>query len=171
MAAVHLSYEDSIKAAYKGLGLLAFITLVEVGVSLGANAIVGNEGNFLIKLVAGLLLVGLGGYKAWFIIQDFMHMKYEMKGLMLTVLLPTLLLVWAIIAFLQEAGSWGARRNQIGDFNARPGVAASPVATPDTAAAKVDTTAKAKVDTTKKVAVTKTELKAKEALTKFEKNA
>ncbi|MEY4926965.1 MAG: hypothetical protein RI894_1401, partial [Bacteroidota bacterium] len=111
--AEHLSYEDSIKAAYRGLGLLAVITLVEVGVSLGANAIAGNEGSFIIKLLAGLALVGLGGYKAWFIVQDFMHMKFEAKALMLTVLMPMLLLVWAIIAFLQEAGSWGARRTQI----------------------------------------------------------
>ena len=148
MAAAHLSYEDSISAAYKGLGLLAVITLVEVGVSLGANAIAGNEGNFLIKLVAGVLLVALGGYKAWFIIQDFMHMKYEIKGLMLTVLMPMLLLVWAIIAFLQEADSWGARRVQIDTFNAIPGVAAPAVV--DTAAAKVEDAAKATVDTTKK---------------------
>ncbi len=149
--AAHLSYEDSIKAAYKGLALLAVITLIEVGVSLGANAIAGNDGNFLVKLVAGLALVALGGYKAWFIIQDFMHMKYEIKGLMLTVLLPMLLLVWAIIAFLQEAGSWGARRVQIDTFNGRPGVAAAPVATPDTTAAKADTTkATVKADTTKK---------------------
>lgn len=145
----HLSYEDSIKAAYRGLALLAVITLVEVFVSLGANYIAGEEGSFIIKLVAGLALVGLGGYKAWFIIQDFMHMKYEVKGLMLTVLLPMLLLVWAIIAFLQEAGSWGARRTQIREFNARPGVAAAPVVA-DTAAAKKDTTV-VKADTTKKV--------------------
>ncbi len=145
--AEHLSYEESIKAAYRGLTLLAVITLIEVGVSLGANAIAGNDGNFIIKLISGLLLVALGGYKAWFIVQDFMHMKYEVKGLMLTVLLPMLLLVWAIIAFLQEAGSWGARRVQIDAFNAVPGVAA-PV-TIDSTGAKADSTT-AKVDTTKK---------------------
>ena len=42
-----------------------------------------------------------------------MHMGHEVQGLRISVLLPTLLLVWAIIAFFQEGGSWGERRELI----------------------------------------------------------
>ena len=46
-----------------------------------------------------------------------MHMAYEVKGLAMSVLLPTLLLVWAIIAFFQEGDSWGDRRTLIEEKN------------------------------------------------------
>ena len=44
-------------------------------------------------------------------------MRYEIKGLAMTVLLPTLLLVWAVIAFFQEGDSWKGRREQIKEKN------------------------------------------------------
>ncbi|MCB0634459.1 MAG: hypothetical protein KDD15_32220, partial [Lewinella sp.] len=42
---------------------------------------------------------------------------YELKGLAMTVLLPTLLLVWALIAFFQEGDSWKNRRELIKEKN------------------------------------------------------
>ena len=47
-------------------------------------------------------------------------MRYEVKTLAMSVLLPTVLLVWAIIAFFQEGGSWKARRQQIKEKNEQP---------------------------------------------------
>jgi cytochrome c oxidase subunit IV len=44
-------------------------------------------------------------------------MKYEVGGMAKSVLLPTLLLVWAVIAFMQEGGSWKTRRQVIKDKN------------------------------------------------------
>jgi len=116
----HLSYEASIKAVYRGLVLLGFVTLVEVFISLLAKGhiIKGAEEYKVLLYTAGLLMIGLSLYKAYFIVYDFMHMRYEVKGLAMSVLLPTLLLVWAIIAFFQEGGSWKARRDQIKEKNA-----------------------------------------------------
>jgi hypothetical protein len=62
-------------------------------------------------------MIGFSLYKAYFIIFYFMHMAYEVRGLMLSVLLPTTLLIWAIIAFFQEGNSWGARRELIREKN------------------------------------------------------
>jgi hypothetical protein len=64
-----------------------------------------------------MLMIGFSIYKAYFIIFFFMHMAYEIRGLMLSVLLPTTLLIWVIIAFFQEGGSWGSRREQIEQKN------------------------------------------------------
>ncbi len=115
----HLSYEESIKAVYRGLVLLGVVTLVEVFISLLAKGhiIKGAEHYTVVIYLAGLIIAGLSLYKAYFIVYDFMHMRYEVKGLALSVLLPTLLLVWAIIAFFQEGNSWKERRNQIRDKN------------------------------------------------------
>lgn len=118
----HLSYEESKKKVFQGLILLGAVTLIEVGLSLfGKGYIISGVENYSwLAYVIGLGLIVLSLYKAYFIIYDFMHMRYEVKGLALSVLLPTLLLVWAIIAFFQEGGSWKSRRDQIKEKNAEP---------------------------------------------------
>ena len=118
----HLSYEESKKKVFQGLLLLGAVTLIEVGLSLfGKGYIISGVENYSwLAYVIGLGLIVLSLYKAYFIIYDFMHMRYEVKGLALSVLLPTLLLVWAIIAFFQEGGSWKSRRDQIKEKNAEP---------------------------------------------------
>lgn len=111
----HKTYEESIKDVYKGLILLGVVTLVEVFISLLGKGHVGIDVSgygWLLAIIA-LALIGLSLYKAYFIVYEFMHMAYEVKGLALSVLLPTLLLVWALIAFFQEGNSWKERRDDI----------------------------------------------------------
>lgn len=115
----HLTYEESKKRVSYGLYLLGIITLVEVLVSLfGKGHIVpGVHGVTAVLYICGFIIAALSLYKAYFIVYEFMHMKYELKGLAMTVLLPTVLLVWAIIAFFQEGSSWKARRDRIKEKN------------------------------------------------------
>ncbi len=112
----HQTYEEQKALVFKGLMLLGAITIVEVVVALLAkghliHGVKFSEGfgHYLYML----LMIGFSLYKAYFIIFFFMHMAYEVRGLALSVLLPTALLVWAIIAFFQEGSSWGARRELI----------------------------------------------------------
>lgn len=115
----HLTYEESIKKVYQGLRLLAIVTLSEVFISLLAKGhiIPGLEKYSFLLYTAGLAMIVLSIYKAYFIIYEFMHMKYEVKGMARSVLLPTVLLVWAIIAFFQEGTAWKARRAQVQEKN------------------------------------------------------
>lgn len=115
----HLSYEESKKMVVKGLILLGAVTLVEVAIALVGNGHV-IHGFTLPKWIMYPAMIGLSLYKAYYIISYFMHMKYEVRGLAMSVLLPTLLLVWAIIAFMQEGGSWGARRQLIEEKDRQP---------------------------------------------------
>ena len=62
-----------------------------------------------------LAMISLSIYKAILVIFEFMHMKYEVKGLMRSVLVPTALLIWAIIAFFMEGDYWRDSRNLIAD--------------------------------------------------------
>jgi len=117
----HLSYEQSKKMVFRGLGLLAAITLIEVFFSLAGKGYIPGlgflaRGGFTVYLV-GFILIALSLYKAKFIIYDFMHMKYEAKGLAMTVLLPVGLLFWGMIAFFNEGNYWGDRRDQIIEKN------------------------------------------------------
>ena len=47
-----------------------------------------------------------------------MHMGHEVKGLRMTVLMPMLLLVWAVVAFFHEGDAWKNRRDKILKKNA-----------------------------------------------------
>ena len=108
----HGSYEEQKKLVVKGLLVLGVITIVEVLIALLGNGHI-IHGFELPKWVMYPLMISMSLYKAYFIVYFFMHMAYEVQGLRWSVLLPTLLLVWAIIAFFQEGNSWGASREKI----------------------------------------------------------
>jgi cytochrome c oxidase subunit IV len=115
-----LSYEEGKKVVFRGLLLLAAITVVEVLFALLAKGHLIHGFNLMDgvgRYAYMAAMIGASIYKAYFIIFEFMHMKYEVKGMAMSVLLPICLLVWAIIAFFQEGGSWGARREQIKQKN------------------------------------------------------
>ena len=111
----HQDKSAAIRGVYRGLVLLAVVTLIEVGLSLFGKGYIwaGAEDYKIVFILVGLGLIVFSLYKAYFIVYEFMHMGHEVRGLRISVLLPTLLLVWAIIAFFQEGGSWEARRAQI----------------------------------------------------------
>jgi cytochrome c oxidase subunit IV len=117
-----LSYEDQKKFVFKGLMLLGVITIVEVLFALFAKGHIipsvtfGKDPGFGHALYM-IAMIAASAYKAYFIIFFFMHMGSEVRGMMLSVLMPMLLLVWAIIAFFNEGGSWGARRELIKEKN------------------------------------------------------
>jgi cytochrome c oxidase subunit 4 len=113
-----LSYEEGKKVVVKGMWLLAAVTLVEVAIALLGNGHL-ISGFTLPKIIMYPAMIGLSLYKAYFIIYEFMHLRYEVKGMAMSILLPTLLLVWGIIAFMQEGSSWGSRRSQIEQKNSR----------------------------------------------------
>jgi cytochrome c oxidase subunit IV len=117
----HKTYEESKKAVVKGLLLLGFVTLIEVFISLFAKGHIISGVNDIVWMAyaAGLIIAVLSIYKAYFIIYEFMHMAYEVKGLALTVLLPTSLLIWALFAFFQEGTAWKARREFVKEKNAK----------------------------------------------------
>jgi cytochrome c oxidase subunit IV len=120
--AAHQSYEDQKKLVFYGLKLLGIITIVEVLFALFAKGHIvpsvtfGKDGGFG-QAIYMLAMIGASLYKAYFIVFFFMHMAHEMRGLVLSVLMPTLLLVWAIIAFFHEGSRWGASRELIKEKN------------------------------------------------------
>jgi len=118
----HLTYEESKKRVVYGLYLLAVVTLVEVFISLLAKGhlIKGLEDYKVVLYIGGLVIAILSAYKAYFIVYEFMHMRYEVKGLALTVLLPMMLLIWALVAFFQEGDSWKNRREFVKKKNEAP---------------------------------------------------
>ena len=115
----HGNYEEAKKLVWKGCGILGLITLIEVAVSLfqKGHIIPGMEQLSIVMYGAAFIIAALSAYKAYYIIYKFMHMGHEVPGLRMSVLLPTGLLIWGMIAFFQEGSAWGERREQIKDKN------------------------------------------------------
>lgn len=107
-------YQGAKKIALKTIIILAVVTVVEVLVALTGKGYI-IHGYHAPKVVMNTLMIGMSLYKAYLIVFEFMHMKYEAKGLRLSVLLPVLLLIWAIIAFLYEGDAWKGNRKVVTD--------------------------------------------------------
>lgn len=112
---MEMSRSEGIKKVKKGLLLLGAVTLAEVLISLLGKGylIPGLEEFSFLFAITGLAMIALSLYKAYFIVYEFMHLRYEVKGMALTILLPTMLLIWGLIAFLWEGDTWGDRREQV----------------------------------------------------------
>ncbi len=105
-------YTAAKKIATKTILILAIVTVFEVLVALTGKGYI-IEGFHANKWVMNILMILMSLYKAYLIVYEFMHMKYEAKGLKLSVVLPTCLLIWAVIAFLHEGTAWKANRDTV----------------------------------------------------------
>jgi cytochrome c oxidase subunit IV len=108
----HLTYDASKKVATKTILILAAITIFEVMMALLGKGYIVKGFHLPIFLIGSLMII-MSVVKAYLIIFEFMHMKYEVPGLVRTVLLPTVLLIWAVIAFLYEGRYWNTSRNEV----------------------------------------------------------
>ncbi len=95
-------YNSQVSAVWKATGWLTLITIIEVVVALYWYYNVSHSSP---KMLLNLFLITMSVLKAYFIIGEFMHLKYETKVLQLSILLPLLLFVWGIIVFLLEGKS------------------------------------------------------------------
>ena len=83
----------NIAKIWKTAGILALVTLIEYVFAF--NMAMGNA---LITIFILLTLV-----KAYFIIAEFMHLKYEAKALNISLVWPIVFIFWLILALLMEA--------------------------------------------------------------------
>jgi len=64
------------------------------------------------KGLVAFLFLSLTLLKAGYIVAVFMHLGDELKNFMVTVLIPLVLFVWFIIAFLADGGFWLRMNNE-----------------------------------------------------------
>ena len=88
--------------------ILSVITIIELGMGLGMYAIPMAAG---LKLFLKGVIVILSLAKAFYIVGVLMHLGEEVKNLIMTIVVPLLLFVWFIAAFLYEGNSWKNLRN------------------------------------------------------------
>jgi cytochrome c oxidase subunit IV len=97
----------SVKAIWRTFWILLIITVIEL-----VLAILYYETDFLPKhFLNGIFVIGTLA-KAFFIIAEFMHLKYELKNLILTIAFPAMLFIWFLGAFLWDGNSYKNLRNR-----------------------------------------------------------
>lgn len=97
------------KHIWKVFWILLIITVIELGLGLAIYAYMENQ-ELAKTLVRGLIII-LSLAKAFYIVSSFMHLGDELKNMIMTIVVPLLLFVWFIIAFLYEGNSWKDLRN------------------------------------------------------------
>ncbi len=100
------------KRVIKTTILLSILTIVEVGIGLLIYKIhvPGTATSFLIYAFKGAMCI-LTLAKAYYIVSIFMHLGDEIRNMIMTVIVPLLLFVWFIIAFLADGQSYKNLRN------------------------------------------------------------
>lgn len=101
--------EASKKEVIKITVILSVITLIELALGFWMYASPGM-GSFMITLIKGVILI-LMLAKAFYIVAYFMHLKHELKNMIMTIVVPLLLFVWFIIAFLADGNSYKNLKN------------------------------------------------------------
>ena len=88
---------------------LTILTLIELG--LGFMMMSWDEDSFKRHFVKGVILI-LMVWKAFYIVGYFMHLKHEIRNLIMTIVVPLALFIWFIIAFLSDGNSYKNLRNK-----------------------------------------------------------
>ena len=88
--------------------ILSGLTVIELVLGF---AMMGMEQGSSLKLAIKGTIVILMLAKAFYIVGYFMHLKHEVKNLIMTIVVPLLLFVWFITAFLYEGNSFKHLKN------------------------------------------------------------
>ena len=92
-------YKSGIAAVWRATYIMGIVTVIEVFAAI-------YLGPHLPKVLMNSLYAIASLIKAFFIIGEFMHLRYEKRAFMISLGVPLIFLVWAIIAFATEGHSW-----------------------------------------------------------------
>ncbi|MFZ6025999.1 MAG: cytochrome C oxidase subunit IV family protein [Bacteroidota bacterium] len=87
--------------------ILSVLTIIELALGFW---MIGMESEGLRLAVKGAIII-LMLAKAFYIVGYFMHLKHEIKNLIMTIVVPLALFIWFIIAFLTDGNSFRNLRN------------------------------------------------------------
>lgn len=101
------SNDGAVKEIWKVTGILTVLTLVELGIGFYMMKVT-NE-SWILALKGSIVILMM--VKAFYIVAYFMHLKHELRNLIMTIVVPLALFIWFITAFLYEGNSYKNLRN------------------------------------------------------------
>jgi cytochrome c oxidase subunit 4 len=107
---IHHEPSSSTKRIWKVFWILLIITLIELGLGLTLYALDLPEG-LRMHLIKGVIII-LSLAKAYYIVSVFMHLGDEIRNMIMTIVVPLMLFIWFILAFLGDGNSYKNLRNK-----------------------------------------------------------
>jgi cytochrome c oxidase subunit 4 len=102
----HVNVIPADPAKIKKLWMTALILLVITIIEFAVAFLVPHKFHDLRVWTFILLTI----VKAAYIVGEFMHLRYETKSLMWSILIPIIFIVWMLVAFMMEGAYIGAAR-------------------------------------------------------------
>jgi uncharacterized membrane protein len=109
----HVDDAEFKKRIRKTTILLSVITIIELGIGLLIYTMHKGEhpSALLILMFKGLVCI-LTLAKAFYIVSVFMHLGDEIRNMIMTVVVPLMLFIWFIAAFLWDGNAFRTSRNR-----------------------------------------------------------
>lgn len=105
---VHLEHHENKNEVRNVTIVLSVLTLIELALGFWMMKMEqGSPARLATKVTIILLMLA----KAYYIVGYFMHLKHEIRNMIMTICVPLLLFVWFIVAFLYEGNSYRNLRN------------------------------------------------------------
>ncbi len=96
----------STKTIWKTFWILLIITCIELTIGMFIAPHFHS-----IKIMFNILYIFLTLIKAFYIVAEFMHLRHELKNLIMTIIVPLFLFLWFVAAFLWDGNSYRDLRN------------------------------------------------------------
>jgi cytochrome c oxidase subunit 4 len=100
-------HHDVVAEIKKVTIILSVLTIVELVLGFWMIDITSEGLRLAIKGAIVILMMA----KAFYIVAYFMHLKHELKNLIMTIIVPLALFIWFIAAFLADGSSFRNLRN------------------------------------------------------------
>jgi len=105
------------KEIWKVTIILSVLTIIELVLGFW---MMGMADGFLKHFIKGVIII-LMLAKAFYIVGYFMHLKHELRNMIMTIVVPLILFVWFIIAFLADGDSYKNLRNNYDSYHKERG--------------------------------------------------
>jgi cytochrome c oxidase subunit IV len=110
----HVTNAETYAAAKKEIRkvtiILSVYTIIELAIGYFLYVKAESLSSGLVLFLKGLILI-LMVTKAFYIVAYFMHLKHELKNMIMTIVVPLTLFIWFIAAFLIDGNSYKNLRN------------------------------------------------------------
>ena len=106
----HAPPSDNVKRIWKTFWIMLIITMIELG--LGLLLYVLHLPDDLRRLLIKGVIIILSLAKAYYIVSVFMHLGDEIRNMIMTIVVPLLLFIWFILAFILDGHSYKNLRNK-----------------------------------------------------------
>lgn len=105
------TYAAAKKEIWKITWILSALTIIELALGFWMYFSHGSMGSSMVMFLKGTILI-LMMVKAFYIVSYFMHLKHEIRNMIMTIVVPLCLFIWFITSFLYEGNSYKNLKNR-----------------------------------------------------------